>query len=225
MNHEIIDTYLDLIAELDGGEPDVDVIRGLLSEVESDANLDSAGQALLRGYMGYHFQEVITQVDCEAEFRLVLNHAPDHHLANLHLGYQTFDTGNYVTALEQFQKIDLNKHYLWSQIKIRELIIACNLQLGQFTSAEKKLPFVLGQAMNLTIQEYALPTELIRALAENAAAFQSEIGAASYDRCFTLVNEVMQKHDLFDLFQEQLAQIQAIPSSAVSKEAESDETR
>lgn len=103
LNHELIDAYWDLIAELEGSlEPDEAAIHGLLAEVEADTDLDQASRAFLRGYMGYHFLDVLTQVDCEAEFRVVLTHHPDDHRANLYLGYQTFDIGNYATALEQF---------------------------------------------------------------------------------------------------------------------------
>lgn len=208
MNHELIDTYRDLIAELEGSlEPDAAAIRELLSEVDADSDLDQAGRAFLRGYMGYHFQDVLTQVDCEAEFRDVLAHHPDDHLANLYLGYQTFDIGNYATALEQFQKIDLDKHFLWSQIKIRELIVCCHLHLQQFPNAEEYLFRVLGQANKIEREDYAYPTELLNALAKWHTELRAAIGADAYQRCVKLLTAVLHRHEMTDAFAEQLAKI------------------
>lgn len=209
MNHELIETYRDLIGELEGSlEPDAAAIHGLLVEIEADANLSQVEQAFLRGYMGYHFLDVLTQVDCEAEFRGVLAHDPDHDLANLYLGYQTFDIGNYATAMEQFQKINLDPHFLWSQIKIRELIVCCHLHLQQFLEAEELLCPVLRQAMELdSNDDYAHPIELLEALAEWHAEFSAVIGADAWQCDIKLLMDVLQKYDLTDTFAEQLAQI------------------
>ena len=211
MNYELTDLYLDLIDERKGQRtPQRAGIEKLLDEIDSDPELGRAERALLRGYLNYHFREVMQPIDRETEFRLAVELAPDDHLANLYLGYETFDTGNYATALEQFQKLDLNKHVLWSQIKIRELIASCQLDLGDYSIAEKNMTDVLNEALELEIAEYALPTELVRALSKNVVEFQSAVGGKSFSCCLNLLNQVMQHHELNDLFEKELRQIRQV---------------
>ncbi|MCA9014706.1 MAG: hypothetical protein KDA74_24220 [Planctomycetaceae bacterium] len=209
MNYELTDLYLDLIDERKWQRtPQQAGIEKLLDEIDSDTELGRAERALLRGYLNYHFRDVMQPIDRETEFRLAVELAPDDHLANLYLGYETFDAGKYDTALEQFQKLDLNKHVHWSQIKIRELIVCCHLHLQQFLEAEELLCPVLRQAMELdSNDDYAHPIELLEALAEWHAEFSAVIGADAWQCDIKLLMDVLQKYDLTDTFAEQLAQI------------------
>lgn len=87
---DLQDAYLNLIGELNGvPESDAAAIRGLLSEVEADAELHQSSRALLRGYMGYFFPDILTQVDCEAELQFVVAQEPENQLA-LHFLAITF---------------------------------------------------------------------------------------------------------------------------------------
>lgn len=215
MNYELRNLYHDLIDEQQGFQrADPADIQYLLDEINTDPQLGQAERAFLRGYLNYHFREVIQPLDREAEFRTAVALAPDDHQSNLHLGYETFDVGKYATALAQFQKIDLTLHFLWSQIKIRELIVSCHLHLQQFEAAESLLFPLLQLSAEVDDADYALPTELLRALAQWHAEFHTAIGEPAWQRLVELLSSVIKKHDLNRLFQIEYSQImQDAPTS------------
>lgn len=208
MNYELRNLYQDLIDEQQGfHKADPAEIQYLLEEIDADPQIGRAERAFLRGYLNYHFREVMQPLDREAEFRTAITLAPDDHQSNLHLGYETFDVGKYATALAQFQKIDLTLHFLWSQIKIRELIVSCHLHLQQFETAESLLFPLLQLSAEVKDDDYAYPSELLRALAQWHIEFHTAIGEPAWQRLVELLSLVMQKHDLNRLFQDELSQI------------------
>lgn len=208
MNYELRNLYHDLIDEQQGfqrAEP-AD-IQYLLDEINADPQLGQAERAFLRGYLNYHFREVMQPLDREAEFRTAVALAPGDHQSNLHLGYETFDVGKYATALAQFQKINLQLHFLWSQIKIRELIVSCHLHLQRFKTAESLLFPLLELSAEVNDADYALPAELIRALAQWNAELHAAIGETAWQRLVEMLSLVIKRHDLNRLFQDELSQI------------------
>lgn len=95
--------------------------------------------------------------------------------------------------------------------------------MQQFLIAAELLFPILRQSGEVESDDYAYPTELLNALAEWHAEFSAAISAESYHRCVKLLNVVLQKHEITDVFQQQLAQIQSVASSALSKEAKTDD--
>ena len=208
LNYELRNLYHDLIDEQQGFQKaDPADIQYLLDEINADPQLGRTERAFLRGYLNYHFREVMQPLDREAEFRTAVALAPDDHQSNLHLGYETFDLGKYATALVQFQKLNLTLHFLWSQIKIRELIVSCHLHLQQFEAAESLLFPLLQLSAEVKDDDYAYPSELLRALAQWHAEFHAAIGETAWQRLVKLLSLVMQKHDLNRLFQKELSLI------------------
>ncbi len=208
LNYELRNLYQDLIDEQQGFQKaDSADIQYLLEEIKADPQLGQAGRAFLRGYLNYHFREVMQPLDREAEFRTAVALAPDDHQSNLHLGYETFDFGKYAMALTQFQKINLELHFLWSQIKIRELIVSCHLHLQQFEAAESLLFPLLQLSAEVKDDDYAYPTELLRALAQWHVEFRTAIGEPAWQRLIELLSLVIKKHDLNGVFQDELSQI------------------
>lgn len=206
LNPDLLNYYLDLIGELEGTPVlDSNAPSNLFSKIESDNSLNKVDQALLQGYLGYHFKDNLPQVDCEAEFIFVLEQEPENQWAIYFLGCHYFDHGCYSRALDLFQKINLESCSLWSKIKMRELIVSCYLHLNEFRKAEGLLLPLLHESNTASTEDYALPIELMQALVEWHGEFSIVIGIDLYHQIIKLLDTVLKKHDLTSVFRYEMA--------------------
>lgn len=204
-----VSEYLDAFGEIEGSidfEPES--LKKLLRGIESDTILLSSDKALLRGYLAYHYPEVLDNVDFEKEFEKVLESDPANILARQYLGFVYFDKGEYKQALFNFEKVDLEKLFTWANIKISELIVSCHLELNNIEKAYELLIPVLEKALQCETDDYALPTELLNSLANSRSKLLDRIGIENYTELVDLLNTVLNRHDLSDIFEDQMKNIE-----------------
>src|SRR5262249_17355553 len=99
---------------------------------------------LLRGYILYHFGEVIGEGhSCESDLLWVVATDPDNDTAWAYLGHFYFDNREWVRAGECLSKVSFDRYRVagqhWRVLKFRELIVCCELMLGKFSEAVLKI--------------------------------------------------------------------------------------
>jgi len=200
--------YFDKFFEIQGSlEFDPIALKQLLCEIESDSSLTSSDKDLLRGYLAYQYPEVLDKIDFEKEFIKVLENDPTNVLAREFLGYTYFDIGKYEDACSNFEKVDLDKLFTWASIKVSELIVCCYLEQNHFDKAYELMIPVLNKALECKTADYAWPTELVNSLVKNRDELLDHIGTDKYRNFTELLDAILEKHQLKNLFKDQIQKI------------------
>lgn len=104
----------------------------------------------------------------EKWLRKAIEIEPNHQFANLYLGHFFFDEGRYDEALIRFEQVN-PIHFkeidqTWRAIKLRELVICCQLYLEWQQVSSSAFQKLLGEYLSLSIEEAPHPVELVSCL-------------------------------------------------------------
>ena len=192
---------------------DLTALRSIIHKL-NDYDAPEPKRDLLRGYILYHFgHSLAAHRTCAEYFENVLKHEPDNDTALLYLGHYYFDNGDYHESRIWLRRVHaehyISAHQRWRTLKIRELIAACDIMLGDLDQIADDLTSLVADLQSASNDEFAVPSELIRSIAANADVLVSEVSREMLVSLAERLRSMAVAQGVDDLLREDLAIIES----------------
>jgi hypothetical protein len=166
---------------------------------KGDTRISPADRSLLLGYIAYHYVDMLDiGVNCESELKNVLQNDPENSTAILYLGHLCFDRKDYAMAKMYLNRVDQQRYVAagqqWRAFKIQELLLSCDLNLGETANALNNTETLLAQLRAADDVDCPVMLELVRTLVEKKPSLELSLGSIHFHRLCSEVISVIEQH-------------------------------
>ena len=186
---------------------EVKELQTLITEIQKNGILGEpySNVLFILGYIYYNFGEYIGGVDpCLEYFNECISIDSDHNRCFAYLGYYYYDIGEYENASNPIKKalqIGFPKYKLWESLKLEELLLCCEIRLGQMNI--NNIENFLNKLLNTDFEDRAVPQELF----ESLNAVWSSLDFQKHQKLYCSLGKLKDlfiQDGVFDHFEKQL---------------------